>query len=223
MSSNGAPIAWPDKVRVSRRDGDPLDEELSILTGSSFAMDEVGYMQRLGLNAKLNGVSVPEQQILINNAAVHAIHGLPQGGIARLDRKVLKPVISAALERANSIGIQKPNTLLDGSMTPGALQVPDLPTANGNYANVRSQGYPAIEDEDDYIRSLGLGSQPYQPFAWLFVGKVDFIDTLARYRNPFKTTLLNALEGTLQEGIMGTLVKTKKEPSAFSRWWNEKI
>lgn len=198
---NGTLIPWPDRAPFLQNV--QVAEELDRLTDQQFAREDFGYMPRLELMARTNGLEIVEAQDFIHNATVVAMQQLTEKTMAKLTPSILKPVITASLNSANAIASKNPSEMIDGSLLHGARQVPSIVYAKSTYFNVRSQDYSVIQDEPKYISSLGLGVQPFQPFAWLFVERESSMDVLHRFRNPFETTLFTAVRESLKNILPG--------------------
>mgnify|MGYP001184895349 CR=1 FL=1 len=202
MTQNlGTFIPWPDRAQFPQ--SPLLAEELGRITSERVVMDDPGLASRMGLMAIANGLEIFEARDFVHNATAVALQRLAEASLSKVKPEILLPTMSAAIDSANLSINQHPIDLLSVERLHGAKHVPSIVYAKSNYINVRNQDFSVIQEEPGYMQSLGLGEQAFQPFAWLFVERVNSMDVLHRFRNPFETTLFLAINKSLKNVLPG--------------------
>jgi hypothetical protein len=202
MTQNlGTFIPWPDRAQFTQ--SPLLAEELERITSERVVMNDPRLASRMGLMATANGLETFEARDFTHNATTVVLQQLAEASLSRVKPEILLPTMSAALDSVNLFANQHPIELLSVERLNGGKHVPSIVYAKSNYLNVRNQDFSVIEDEPEYMQSLGLGGQAFQPFAWLFVERESSMDVLHRFRNPFETTLFLAIDKSLKSALPG--------------------
>ena len=197
----GTPIPWPDRAQFSR--SPILADELDRITSGKFIADDQNLASGMTLLAKTNGLELSEAMDFTHNATVVALQQLAEASLSKVKPAILAPTLFASISRANLTAIQHPMQLIPYEELNGSKHVGSILDAKTYYLNVRNQDYSIIEDEAEFIQSLGLGGQVFQPFAWLFVERENSMDVLHRYHNPFETTLFSDVREALRSTVPG--------------------
>jgi len=206
-------ISWPMFQGFDARPD--LDEALAVIADNRFVLKNPAYSREMQELAQTNGALDSESEVMLHNALILSMSRLPEAGLARMRPEMILPVATSAMQLANNFARKYPLQRLTGSPVPGLTHVTSIDDAASQFLNVRSQNISSddVEFDTEGLKALGLDRTKLQPFLWLFVERSRPNDTLLRFYNPFKTTLLTSVEQALQ----GQLGATQKPASSHGR------
>jgi hypothetical protein len=211
-------ISWPMFQGFDARPD--LDEALAAIADERYVLGHPEYSKEMLKLAQTNGALQNESEVMLHNALILSMSRLPEAGLARLRPEMVLPVATSAMQLSNNFARKYPLQRLAGSPVPGLTHVTSIDDAASQFLNVRSQNIRSDEVEFDPagLKALGLDRTQLQPFLWLFVERCAPYDTLLRFYNPFKTTLLTSVEQALQGQLGATQKPALKHGRLFGKF-----